>query len=333
MRNTIAVVSLEQIVKNAELVKEKAGVPLIAVVKDDGYGHGAGAVAHALEKIASAFTVASVEEGAALRAAGISKQILVLTPPICKEDALRLSGYRLTATVASAFSLRVIAEAKCKEQIDAHLAVNTGMNRYGFPPEKIEAVCKRAPDCIRIAGVYSHFYAPEDAEAREEQYRRFSEAAKTVRAYFPEAVRHLSATGGILAGRKYAFDAVRCGIALYGYLPAGFEGKLNVKPAMKVYAAVAQSGKFSGGGAGYARADRKYGDMYTLKLGYGDGFFRKSEIGIGNLCMDACVCAGRAKFGAWKQVFCNAESYAKQHGTIAYEALVNIGGRAVKIYV
>ncbi len=334
MHNTIAVVSLKQIQQNANLVKKKAGAPLIAVVKDDGYGHGAQAVAHALEGSVSAFAVASVPEGAALRTAGISSKILVLTPLLTLEDALRLSRYRLTATVASFPALRLLQEAAEKgEEIEAHLCVNTGMNRYGFPPRNVGTACKRAWGVVKITGVYSHFYAPEDEQAREEQWKRFCGAAERVRQDYPQAIRHLSATGGILSGRKYNFDAVRSGIALYGYLPAGFRGVLNVKPAMKVYAAVSQSGTFTDGGAGYGRAERKYGALHTLRLGYGDGFFRSGGTGIGSLCMDACVREGRAKFGEWKLVFSDAEIYAEQHGTIAYEALVNVGGKAVRIYV
>lgn len=305
---------------------------MIAVVKDDGYGHGAEAVANALNGSASAFAVSSVEEGASLRIAGIAKDILVLSPPISAADAVKAALYGLTATVSSFVSLRLVKQAaQCGGTVKAQLAVNTGMNRYGFRPSLVRRACEEA-EGIAVTGVYSHFYLPESERAREEQYELFCGAADTVCKYFPEATRHLSATGGLLAGRKYHFDAVRCGIALYGYLPAGFEGALAVKPAMSVYAPVAQCASFTGGGAGYAAAEKEYGKLHTLRFGYGDGFFRESYA-VGRLCMDACVREGRARTGTWKRVLTNAAEYAAAHGTSAYEVLTCVGGRAVKIYV
>lgn len=335
MRNTIAVISLKRVKNNASLIAKRAESPLIAVVKDDGYGHGAEQVACALHGIASAFAVSSAEEGAALRIAGVGEEIIVLSPPLCRAEFLRIAQYGLTATVSSFAVLRMAAEAAREYRIfpKAHLAVNTGMNRYGFRPEFVKRACESAFGIINVTGVYSHFYAPENASAREAQYKLFCASAQTVRGFYPEAVRHLSATGGILAGERYRFDAVRSGIALYGYLPNGFEGALAVKPAMKVYAAVAQSGKSTGGGAGYGCADLPYGDLQTLRFGYGDGFFREGGMGIGNLCMDACVREGRAKTGLWKLVLKDAAAYAARHNTTAYEVLTCVGERAVKFYV
>ena len=308
---------------------------MIAVVKDDGYGHGAIEAACALHGVASAFAVSSADEGAALRVAGVAEEIIVLSPPVNRAEALRMTEYGLTATLSSFVVLRLIAQA-ARPSIalpKAHLAVNTGMNRYGFRPEAVKHACECARGIVDITGVYSHFYAPQNERAREAQYALFCKAARTVRGYYPLAVRHLSATGGILAGGKYNFDAVRCGIGLYGYLPEGFEGTLAVKPAMKIYAPVAQSGSFRGGGAGYARAEEDYAFVHTLRFGYGDGFFREGGLGIGNLCMDACVRAGRANTGAWKLVLKDAAAYAARHNTTAYEVLTSAGERAVKFYV
>lgn len=330
MRNTIAVVSLRRIRNNAELIVRRAHSPLIAVVKDDGYGHGAEAVAQALYGTASAFAVSSVDEGAALRVAGIDKEILVLSPPVNRSEAERIARYRLTATVSSFVSLRLLSATG---GIRAHLAVNTGMNRYGFRPEHVRRACEAALGKIEVTGVYSHFYRPEDKNARERQSALFRRAAETVRNCFPKAIRHLAATGGMLAGREYAFDAVRCGIGLYGYLPTGFEGALPVKPAMKVYAPVSACGTFIGGGVGYQTAEKTYGKLHTLRFGYGDGFFREGGLGTGKLCMDACIREGKANVGSWRLVLKDASAYAAAHGTTAYEALTSVGERAVKFYV
>lgn len=335
MQSVIAVVSLKTIAANAEKIARAAGLPLIAVVKDDGYGHGAAAVAGTLERRASAFAVATADEGAALRTAGIQKDILVLTPPLSEEDAVRIAGYGLTATVSSTGALRLVLRTaeRYALRVRAHIAVNTGMNRYGFSPKRLAAACRSAQaGGVAVDGVFSHFYAAGSAEARKEQTALFSEACERVREYFPDCVRHISATGGALSGA--GFDAFRAGIALYGYLPEGFEGKLDVRPAMKICAYVSQNGTAFGGGIGYATAEKRYSRLHTLRLGYGDGFFRESgPRAEGKLCMDACVREGREKFGARRVVLKDLSAYAAEHGTTAYEALVHIGMRAEKIYI
>lgn len=336
MQKICAEISLKTIAHNAMLIQRRAGVPLIAVVKDDAYGHGAEAVAHALEETAAMFAVSTVEEGEALRIAGISKEILLFTPLLSEEEVLRAAAYSLTPTLSSAagFGLFVRTAEKYALPRRVQLAFNTGMNRYGFRPGRTAAVMRRAKACgLKVEGVYSHLYLPEDEAAREEQYRLFCEVRGAARRFYPEANFHLSATGGILAGRKYAFDMVRSGIALYGYLPSGFENALKVKPAMKVFATVSRRGSFTGGGIGYGKADSRFGTLNTLAVGYGAGFFREGGLGVGKLCMDACVREGDIPFGRRVCILSDAAEYAAQHGTTAYEALVRIGSAAEKKYI
>ena len=320
MQSPVAVVSLSAIVRNARLLKRRAGAALIAVVKNDGYGHGAAAVAHALSGEAAMFAVATVDEGAALRCAGILSDILVLTPPSCMEEGLRAEAYGLILAAGSMRSL-----AFCRGRV--HLAVNTGMNRYGFAPQETGRACAEARSRgLRVEGVFSHYYAAADACARGAQNAVFEGCAARVRQHFPRAVRHIAATGGIAAGGTL-YDAVRPGLALYGY---GAEGVL---PAMKVYAEVLHGTERVGGGAGYARAPRGAARLYTLGVGYGDGFFRGEGLcGAGPLCMDACVRQGDAAVGERVCVLENAAAYAEKCGTTAYEALVGIGKGMRKVY-
>lgn len=320
MQSPVAVVSLSAIVRNARLLKRRAGAALIAVVKNDGYGHGAAAVAHALSGEAAMFAVATVDEGAALRCAGILSDILVLTPPSCTEEGLRAEAYGLILAAGSMRSL-----AFCRGRV--HLAVNTGMNRYGFAPQETGRACAEARSRgLRVEGVFSHYYAAADACARGAQNAVFEGCAARVRQHFPRAVRHIAATGGIAAGGAL-YDAVRPGLGLYGY---GAEGVL---PAMKVYAEVLHGTERVGGGAGYARAPRGAARLYTLGVGYGDGFFRGEGLcGTGPLCMDACVRQGDAAVGERVCVLENAAAYAEKCGTTAYEALVGIGKGMRKVY-
>ncbi len=334
MQNLVAVVSLKAVQRNAERISRAAGCPLIAVVKDDAYGHGAEQIALALQRWAGAFAVSTVDEGAYLRIAGVEGEILVLTPPLDGEDAARIAGYGLTASISSLSALNLLKTASGGGKIKAHIAVNTGMNRYGVRPERAGFAAREAERAgVAVTGVYSHFYLPQDEACRARQRELFRRAAEDVRKVFPTAVRHIAATGGILCGED-EFDAVRAGIALYGYLPEGCKNALEVEPAMKIYARVAQAFTFTEGGAGYAKAAKRYRKMHTLRLGYGDGFFREgAPFAVGKLCMDAAVSEGEARFGKWKCVLRDAAAYAALHGTTAYEALVNVARKAVKIYV
>lgn len=337
MQNLVAVISLKHIVNNAACVSRLAcGTPLIAVVKDDAYGHGAERVALALQSSVHSFAVATVDEGVRLKTAGVDKDVLVLTPPLSEEDALRGASYGLVLTVSSFSTLRLVARAA--EQygiaVRVHLAANTGMNRYGVRPALLDRACRECLAAgIAVEGVYSHLYAPQDEAAREEQLALFEEACAAVKEYFPEALRHLAATGGILAGERFFFDAVRAGISLYGYLPGGFSGEYGLKPAMRVYAPVVQSGRTVGSGAGYMRAEKQTEYFQTVRLGYGDGYFRDGiEGGIGKLCMDAYVRGGRNTFGRRRLAVKDVSAYAKAHGTTEYEILCNIARKAVKTY-
>ncbi len=326
MPSIVAVIDLARIRANAAYLAEIAHSPLIAVVKDDAYGHGAPEVAHALEPHAAMFAVAAIGEGKALRVAGIQKDILVLTPPLTREEALNMAAYRLTASVGSVRSLHLCA----RENITAHLCVNTGMNRYGVRADRAGELARAALRCgVSVEGVFSHLYAPEDQTALEEQRAAFSLACECVRECFPAAISHLAATGGVLAGVRA--DAARVGLGLYGYAPAGFVCP-RLRPAMRVYATVSDARTPYGNGVGYARAQRRFEALHTLRVGYGDGFFRVGGLGVGNLCMDACVAEGRRPVGERVCVLEDAAAYAAAHGTSAYEVLVSVGTKAERVY-
>ena len=332
MQSTLAVISLGAVRANARAVIAASGAPLIAVVKDNAYGHGALRIAHALSDMVCAFAVSTVDEGAQLVHGGVQKDILVLTPPLSAEEAARAKALGLVLPLSSAPVLRVLMRAG--RGVRAHLAVNTGMNRYGFPPGEAEEACRAAKRFgVCVEGVFSHLYEPSCPHALQAQERAFEEACARAERVFPHLICHLAATGGIAYGGK-AYHAVRAGLALYGYAPQNAPVRLAVKPAMKIYAFVAQSGTPFGGGAGYAAAAKRYAALHTLRVGYGDGFFREGGLGAeGKLCMDACVREGELPFGRRVCVLADAERYAREHGTAAYEVLVSAGRRAEKRYV
>lgn len=322
MQKTLSVINLTAIVKNALFIRSIIGdKKLYAVVKADAYGHGAEVVACELESLVDGFCVAIVEEGAALRIAGVTKPVLVFAPPISADDVAAMRYYGLCATVVDDKTARLA------KGLDCHIAVNTGMNRYGCSLAGLKQLMYGIPkECVK--GVYSHMYAPQNLKIASRQLAKFRIASAVVKDYSSNAFAHLSASGGTLLGGDYLFDGVRCGIALYGYSPCGFKVD-GLTPALAVYARLAQSTDFCGGGVGYNKATKNYNKLYTYRLGYADGFFRGTPLGEKTLCMDAFI---SQKSQSLLPVMTNAEEYAQKSGTICYEVLCSVTKRSEKIY-
>ena len=217
MQRTLSIVNLRAVRGNALKIKKLAGgANFYAVVKADAYGHGAEEVSRYIEDVADGFCVAITEEGIALRVAGVSKPVLVLTPPLDGYDVSRARAYNLTLTVNSVNTAALVGGAPC------HIKVNTGMNRLGCDIHTLPDVLKALPR-ESVLGVYSHLYAPDNVAASASQLEIFRHAERMVKAVNPQAVAHISASGGLLRGGKYLADGVRCGILLYGYAPSGFK--------------------------------------------------------------------------------------------------------------
>lgn len=321
MQKTLAVVNLKNLKYNASFIKNILGnKKFYAVVKAEGYGHGGARIALAIESIADGFCVAIIDEGVALRLAGVSKSILVLTPPLGRDDVLRAKFYNLTLTVNSLCTAKLIGDLPC------HIKVNTGMNRLGCTVEELPTILN-ALSAEQIEGVYSHLYSPSNPAASANQLKLFNRAEELVKSVKLNTCAHFAASGGVLLGKKYLKDGARVGILLYGYPPEGFTA--DVKPVLKVYARRSQITKFIGGGAGYAPATKNYKNLSIYRLGYADGFARAVPLGVGNLCMDAFLCEG----GGWLQpILVDAAGYAKRCGTISYEVLCAATRRAEIIY-
>lgn len=329
MQKTLSVIDLSAIRENALAIKKMlGGRKFYAVVKADAYGHGAVEVSREVEDIADGFCVAIAEEGAELRLGGIKKPVLVLAPPLSRSDVSKCAFYDLQVTVNGVQTARLIGGLAC------HIKVNTGMNRYGCAAGAIDEILNIVSK-EQVAGVYSHLYAAENPKECESQRKTFLSAVKKVKAFQPAAIAHLAASGGILRGGNYLFDGARCGIMLYGYSPAGFRAE-GLKPALKVYAPLAQETSPCGGGVGYGIAQKKYRKLYTYRLGYADGFFRGVPLGEGNLCMDAFVSERPPFRGTDGErricVFGNAEDYAARCSTISYEVLCSVTSRSRRKY-
>lgn len=322
MQKTLSVINLSAISHNAHFVRSLIKNRFFwAVVKADAYGHGAEQVARELESIADGFCVAIADEGAALRASGISKPVLVLAPPRDTADADKIKFYGLIPSVTDELSAKLIAGTPCQ------VAINTGMNRYGSFGEELSALLSILPKGS-IAGAYSHLYAAEDDLHSKRQLDFFLSESAKIKAHSPDAFLHIAASGGILRGGDYLLDGVRCGLMLYGYAPNGFKCK-NLIPALKVYAPLMQSTRCVGEGVGYNIAQERYDRLYTYRLGYADGFLRGVPLGEKTLCMDAFISKQRQDL---LPVMENADIYANRAGTISYETLCSVTERSQRIY-
>lgn len=338
MQQNRAVVCLDALRENARAFASLAsGAKLCAVVKADAYGHGAEQVCAALSGLADCYAVALVAEGAALRAAGIREDILVLVPPLCEEEVLRGAHYGLIFTVGDGQDYSLIARTCERYGLCArcHIKANTGMNRFGFDlPEFRIFAAGRLSGRVFVEGIYSHFYRPEDKNTSRRQFGLFEQFCREGERTFGKLLRHISATGGTLSSPEYRLDMVRIGIGLYGYLPSGFSNSISLRRVLSVYSTVVCTRNWLGGGAGYGDFCPGRGRLAAVRTGYADGFFRSGGVGNVNvLCMDAFLSGLPEKKYGEVCVFSDADAYAAEHGTISYEALVNVCGRAVKEYV
>ncbi len=311
------------------------------MVKADAYGHGAEEVTAALADIVDVFAVATVEEGLAIRTAAMGKDILVLTPPVTKEDCYRIASNRFIASIPDLYTAKLavkIAE-EYRLSMRIHLQGNTGMNRYGMNPSMLGKVCKllQGERWVKVDGLYSHLYTC-DREISYRQREIFLQMQRIVKRYFSTFTAHLGATYGGILGEDFSFDMVRIGIGLYGYTPTKTDVPLY--KGMEIFAPVVANRKYSFGGVGYGVATVKKGERLSIcRVGYADGFLRKRDNGTvgweknaNDLCMDGCIRKSSKRRGDWETVFIDADETAIKTGTVSYEVLCAATRRAIRIY-
>jgi alanine racemase len=293
IRRTRVEVDLAAIVGNARAVQAVAATSLYAVVKADAYGHGAVAVATALAqaKAASGFCVSLVEEGVALRDAGVIAPILVMGPSqVGGED--EMVAAQLTPVISSDEELDALGHVARQrtEPVDAHLKIDTGMGRLGIPVERAAELAVAASRTgIRVVGLMTHFACadtddPADPESMtRQQLRRFAQVDRAVTlAGAPLRVRHAANSSGALLFPEARFDFVRCGLAIYGNGHWATEGRLPHarQQAMRLVTAIAQLRAIPAGSAvGYGATWTASRDsrLAVLPCGYADGLPRRAS--------------------------------------------------------
>ena len=302
-------IDLDAIASNMDAIREKAGVPVMAVVKADAYGHGAVQVARLLQDKCAFFCVSSILEAMELRQAGLSTPILILghTPadafPTAIREGIRPTIYRMEDALA-------LSKAAQFLELPArfHFAVDTGMSRIGFQVNEEDAdICARIASLpgLFAEGLFSHFATADcaDLTRAKKQAERFAEFDGMLRRRGVKVpIRHLNNSAGLM-NFATPYEMVRSGIITYGMYPSDEvdPSLLSLRPALQWLSRVTHvktlpaGREISYGGTYVTKADTV---VATIPVGYADGYRRnlsgkfyvlihgqKAPI-LGRICMD-----------------------------------------------
>ena len=364
--NTCLTIDLDAIRHNVQAVRKKAGVPVMAVVKANAYGHGAVQVARLLQDECAFFAVSCMQEALELRQAGIKNPILIFgfTPteayPTVIQENIRPTIYRHE----DAFALSEAAQA-LGMQAPFHFAVDTGMSRIGF-----QVTQEDARTCAAIAampglvaeGLYSHFHSADSddltsAQIQKRLFDQFYGMLCDLGIRIP--IRHLNNSAGIMNFEEH-YDMVRSGIVTYGLYPSDqIDPKLlPLKPALSWHTRITHvkqlvPGRSVSYGATYIT--EKPTTVATLAVGYADGYRRnlsgkfyvlirgqKAPI-LGRVCMDQIMVDVTnipgvsvddmvTLIGTDGKETIAVEQIAAASDSFNYEFVCNIGSRSTRIY-
>lgn len=371
VRYTRAEIDIDALRQNMRAIRR--AVPkdalISAVIKADGYGHGAAEIAGVLlDNGADCLAVAIIEEGIELRNAGITVPIMILghTSFLRANEVVQYDldpcVYRLDD--AQRFSNEAVRQ---KKHLKVHIKINSGMNRIGYSPcpDAEEEICRiaRLPNIV-MEGIFTHFCSSDTSDRtftilQAEQFERF--CALLERRGISFRHKHCCNSAAIINYPEYYFDMVRVGIQLYGLKPSAemLTDGIACKPAMSLKTRIVQirqirSGESVGYGRAYTATSQK--TVATLPIGYADGYSRllsgKAEVlihghrakVIGNICMDMCMVDISSienvsiddeviLFGNQDGVVLPVDELAAILGTINYEIVCGIGRRVPRVYI
>ncbi len=367
LRPTSVFVDLAALKSNIDAVRSLAGeARIMGVVKANAYGHGLIRTSKEMLSMGvDELGVAFLEEGIALRKAGVNAPILVLGG-IIGNQINHFIEYNLQMTASSVFKLRQIEEtaATVGKTAEIQIKIDTGMRRIGIREEnapQLFAAAAESKHC-QVKGVFSHFAASHSSDGAfmREQLRRFLDVLEWYpRNGVPVPVRHIANSGAVLQHPDAILDMVRPGIMLYGVYPSNeVKRTVQLTPALSfktriVYFKVVRKGQRIGyDGTWTARDDTR---IITLPVGYGDGYMRalsnKACVLLngnrypiaGSISMDQCMVdigmdSGYiddevALIGSQGQQTITCEELAALCGTIPYEILTNINTRVPRYYI
>ena len=365
-----AVVDLGAIAHNVRILRERAGsAQLMAVVKADGYGHGAVEVARAaLSAGAAELGVATVGEALELRAAGVTAPMLAwLHPPGTDFTEAVAADVQIGLSSAAQLGDVVAAAGRTGRPATVSVKLDTGLNRNGVAaadyPDLLAALRRAvAEGAIRVRGLMSHLSHGDEPEHpnNDRQAQRLREALDVARRQgVPFEIAHLANSPATLARPDLAFDMVRPGVAVYGLNPLVGRDDHGLIPAMTLKSPVAMVKSVRAGeGVSYGHAWNADVDttVALIPLGYADGVFRglsgridvaingRRYRNVGRICMDQFVvdlgpgpvdvAAGdqAVLFGPGTAGEQTAQDWADLLGTIHYEVVTSPRGRVVRAH-
>ena len=370
-KRVVANVSLDAIENNISSMKAliSPGTKIMAVIKADGYGHGALQIAVRLEQMDCVFgyATATAEEAFKLRNGGIRKPILVLgyTFPENYEEMIRLSIRPAVFKAETAEQLNRAAQSVHKKCM-VHIKVDSGMSRIGVPcnEEGVSVAEKIADyDMLEVEGIFTHFARADEPDMKPayDQLHRFEGFLEMCREKGIEPVyRHCSNSAAIIRMPEANMDIVRAGITMYGLWPSGEEeDNIRLEPAMDVKSSIVYIKTLEPG------TEISYGGIYktekrtrvaTIPVGYADGYprslsnkgyvlirGRKAPI-LGRVCMDqlmvdvtdipeACEYDEVTLLGNSEGRTITAEELGRLSGRFNYELVCEISDRVPRKYV
>jgi alanine racemase len=360
-----AEIDLDCIAHNICRIREKVGdVKVAAVIKADGYGHGAIEIAQTLcENGVYMLVVATMEEGISLRRNGLTAPILVLGY-ICDDKIEEAIEYGLAVAITNSEMAKRLSAAAVRfnRNLHAHMKIDTGMNRVGFSYDDGTSILEalKLPR-IKYDGIFSHFSCGDDEDFTYTnlQYERFLKVQNVLKENNIDIkIKHICNSGGVLLHKDMYLDMVRPGIIIYGLFPSDHCRMLHgmdLKCAMTFKSRIIMI-KHVRKGEPISYGNRYVADkdsvIATIAAGYADGYSRvlsgKAKVAIkgrfapvvGSICMDMCMAdiTGMDDVNESDEVTLfgkeiPAEDLADVCGTINYEFICKIGARVPRVYI
>lgn len=366
-----AEVNLDHLVHNIKQIRNHVGneTKIAAVVKANGYGHGAVEIADTLlEHGVDMLAVSSINEAIEIRKQKPIAQTLVLgyTPTENIEEAIKYGVIQTIYSYQQALQYSETAQ-RIGMGMSIHLKIDTGMNRIGFQPneEAIEEIKKieKLPN-LKINGIFTHLACADETDKTfsYEQYNKFMKFIETLETHnIKIPIKHISNSAAIMDIPEMHMDMVRPGIILYGLYPSLQVKKdvLDLKPVMSFKTKISHVKTLTQEGGisyGLKYQGQKGQKIATIPVGYADGYTRllsnkgyaivqgKKVPVIGTICMDQCmldvseindVKAGDEVllFGGETPNSITTEEVAQCIGTINYETICMVGRRVPRVYI
>ncbi len=360
---TVLEINLNAIIHNLNYYRSRLqpGVKLMAMVKAFSYGSGTFEVANVLQyQKADYLAVAYIDEGVALRQAGISLPIMVLNP-----EPAAFAQLLVCQLEPEIYSFTLLKEflshlSPAQEPYPIHIKVDTGMHRLGFILSELDELCQllQQHPAVKVQSVFSHLVASDAAvhdNFTRQQFAWFKQACEKLQNTLGYPfIRHILNTSGISRWPEAQLDMVRLGIGLYGIDAAVPAASGNLQPVATLKTSISQLKTIKPGETvGYNRKGilPKGGRIATVRIGYADGYLRTFGNGVGhllvngkvaptvgNIAMDMCmidVSHIEVQEGDEAIIFNEQQTVAdlaQQIGTIPYEILTNISQRVKRVY-